>query len=213
MRVNMGCGMTPTPGWMNFDNSISVRLAKHRGLVRLLFAVGALNGGQMKFLDFAAKSGIRWADATRIPLPPSSVEVLYSCHMLEHLHPEAARRFLAEAHRVLKPAGLLRIAVPDLGRLVRSYLEEGDADKFLAATLLAAPARAGVWERVKFLLVGDRHHRWMYDGGSLSRLLEQSGFAGARIMAPGDTNIVEPGSLDLHERAEESVYIEATRRA
>ena len=26
-RVNVGCGRTPTPGWLNFDNSPSVRLA------------------------------------------------------------------------------------------------------------------------------------------------------------------------------------------
>jgi hypothetical protein len=28
IRVNVGCGTAPTPGWTNFDNSLSVRIAR-----------------------------------------------------------------------------------------------------------------------------------------------------------------------------------------
>jgi hypothetical protein len=28
LRVNVGCGSSPTPGWVNFDNSLSVRAAR-----------------------------------------------------------------------------------------------------------------------------------------------------------------------------------------
>ena len=28
VRVNVGCGSSPTPGWVNFDNSLSVRAAR-----------------------------------------------------------------------------------------------------------------------------------------------------------------------------------------
>ena len=28
VRINVGCGMTPTPGWTNYDNSLSVKLAR-----------------------------------------------------------------------------------------------------------------------------------------------------------------------------------------
>jgi len=28
MRVNIGCGQSPTPGWINFDNSLTVKIAR-----------------------------------------------------------------------------------------------------------------------------------------------------------------------------------------
>ena len=52
----------------------------------------------------------------------------------------------------------------------------------------------------------------MYDGRSLARLLVESGFVGATVMPAGTTNIPDPGSLDLEERSEESVYVEAMQR-
>ena len=30
LKINIGCGDTPTKGWSNYDNSWSVRLAKKR---------------------------------------------------------------------------------------------------------------------------------------------------------------------------------------
>jgi predicted SAM-dependent methyltransferase len=38
--------------------------------------------------------------------------------MIEHLDRREARSFLAEARRVLRPGGVLRLAAPDLSRLV-----------------------------------------------------------------------------------------------
>jgi hypothetical protein len=49
----------------------------------------------------------------------------------------------------------------------------------------------------------------MYDGLSLSRLLEAQGFAPPRILKAGETQINDPKNLDLYERAYESVYVEA----
>jgi hypothetical protein len=28
LRVNIGCGQTPTEGWNNYDNSLAVRIAR-----------------------------------------------------------------------------------------------------------------------------------------------------------------------------------------
>jgi len=51
----------------------------------------------------------------------------------------------------------------------------------------------------------------MYDGNSLSKLLEKNGFAEADVLPPGETIIPEPGALDLEERSSESVYVEAKK--
>ena len=61
------------------------------------------------------------------------------------------------------------------------------------------------------MLIGPRHHLWMYDGESLARLLREAGFADVAVEPPGVTRIVDPGGLDLKEREAESVYVEAAR--
>lgn len=40
-----------------------------------------------------------------IPCGPGSIDIVYSNQLMEHLHPEDARRQLEEIHRVLKPGG------------------------------------------------------------------------------------------------------------
>ena len=64
-------------------------------------------------------------------------------------------------------------------------------------------------EKIKFVLVGPRHHHWMYDGNSMCKLLSDVGFDHAQVVAAGETTLPNPGSLDLTERARESVYVEA----
>jgi len=131
--------------------------------------------------------------------------------MIEHLDRREARSFLAEVRRILRPGGVVRIAAPYIARLVREYLATEDADGFVAASHmgLTRPASLAGWAR--WITVGPRHHLWMYDGGSLSRLLTQAGFADAAVMPPGTTMIEDPGRLDLAERSDESVYAEAVQ--
>ncbi len=211
-RVNIGCGTTPTPGWRNYDNSFSVRLARHRAVAGLLGGLGLLGEDQRNFIAYARGSEIRWADVRRgIPEADASAEVVYSCHMIEHLDRHEALGFLKEARRILAPGGILRVAAPDLRYHVDRYLQDGDADEFVEGILLARrPARTRR-ERLKRWLVGDRDHLWMYDGASLCRLLADVGFADPQVLEPGKTSIRDPGGLDLAERSRESVFVEALR--
>ncbi|MBN2218315.1 MAG: methyltransferase domain-containing protein [Pirellulales bacterium] len=208
-RLNVGCGGTPTPGWKNYDNSWSVRLARWPVVAMLFGKLGGFRESR-KFIAVVKQSGIRWADATRrIPEPDRSADVLYSSHMVEHLNKDQAMRFLKEARRVLVPGGIIRIAVPDVRYHVNNYLQDQDADRFIEATLLVHP-RPNTWiSKLKYLLVGDRHHMWMYDGASLCKLLSSAGFQNPRVMEPGTTMIQEPGELNLREREPESVFVEA----
>ena len=131
--------------------------------------------------------------------------------MIEHLDRSEARAFLAEVRRVLRPGGVVRIAAPDLSLIVSDYVATGDADGFVAGIHMGLDRPTGLRGRVKWAVAGPRHHLWMYDGGSLTRLLRETGFADATVMASGSTRITEPGQLDLRERASESVYVEAVR--
>ena len=211
-RANVGCGMTPTRGWRNFDNSFSLKLAQHGWLASALGKLGLLSGPQREYVEFCRRERIEWADATRrLPLPDASVDVLYSSHMLEHLDPEDARRFLGEARRVLAPGGILRVSVPDLARQVADYSASGDADAFVAASYTCVPRPKSLVARLEHIAVGPRHHQWMYDGRSLVRLVQAAGFGDPVVVEAGRTTIADPGPLDLAERADESVYVEARK--
>jgi predicted SAM-dependent methyltransferase len=210
-KINVGCGSTPTPGWINFDNSPMVRVARYPSMVRALRLLGVLGDHQVQFADVIARMGIRWADAGRLPLSDGSITVVYSSHMLEHLDRTGAVRCLREFFRVLTPGGVLRLAVPDIERLACAYLSTRDADSFVESTLLSAPNPKTLAEKARLIAVGMRHHLWMYDGPSLVRLVETHGFEDARVMRSGETMIPDPGALDLRERESESVYVEAKK--
>ncbi len=95
--LNIGCGTVLDPRWENID------------LVACAPGVRAHD----------ILSGLPYRDAT--------IDAVYSSHVLEHLTPAQAEALLREARRVLRPGGVIRIAVPDLEGIARAYLREVDA--------------------------------------------------------------------------------------
>lgn len=66
-----------------------------------------------------------------IPFNDNTYDLVYHSHVLEHFTKEDAVKFIEECFRVLKPGGIIRIAIPDLEKIVREYLtclEEGIKD-------------------------------------------------------------------------------------
>jgi cephalosporin hydroxylase/predicted SAM-dependent methyltransferase len=97
LRVNLGCGQRFHSDWLNFD-------------------VVPVN------------SQVLAHDLTQaLPLDDGSCAVVYHSHVLEHLPKADAPRFIAECFRVLKPGGILRVAVPDMEGIARAYLKQLDA--------------------------------------------------------------------------------------
>lgn len=211
-RINVGCGTTPTVGWLNFDNSFSLKLSKFSKLSTILYNANLINRPQLEYIQFCQQTNVEWANVTRkIPIPNNSSEVVYSSHMLEHLDRDDAMVFLQEAKRVLATGGIIRLALPDIEKKVRSYVDDADADLFVASTNMCVPRPRSFSQRLRIVVVGTRHHQWMYDGKSLCKLLTGAGFTDAKIFAAGGTRISNPAPLDLFERADESVYVEAVK--
>jgi SAM-dependent methyltransferase len=189
---------------------MSLRIAQYPFITYILNKCGMLKKEQREFVQFFTKNNIQWADATKcIPLPDSSVEILYSSHMMEHLDRKEVESFLKEARRILCKNGIIRIVVPDLRKLIDKYLADGDSDAFIEKTGMAPKNPKTLIDRIGYCLTGERRHRWMYDGPAVVRLLVSMGFRDPRILPAGATMIPDPGDLNLSELAGQSIYTEA----
>jgi SAM-dependent methyltransferase len=212
VKVNVGCGRSPIPGWVNIDNSLSVRLARLRSPALHRAARRLIGGARAEFARTARAEGIRYGDArSGLPFADGVVDIVYSSHMFEHLSPGAAIMFLAEAHRVLRTGGVLRLVVPDLSRLVSTYQETADADAFVSSLHMSPPDAGSLIGRLQERFGGFRGHRWMYDERSLTDRVVGAGFVDVTALPAGATTIAVPNGLDLSERRSESIYIEGTR--
>lgn len=90
--LNLGCGSTFHPDWTNLD------FAPHPPHV----------------LGYDLRHGV--------PFPDGLFDAVYHSHVLEHMSRQGAPDFLRECLRVLRPGGILRVAVPDLEGIARAYL-------------------------------------------------------------------------------------------
>ena len=210
--VNIGCGSSPTEGWRNFDNSPAIKLARSPFKYFLAKSLGLLNPTHINYIEWLKKNKIEFCDATKkIPLSDNSVKTLYSSHMFEHLSRDASIMFLNEARRVLSDDGVMRIAVPDLELMITTYNKNKNAEQFMENSLLTAPPIDSLKKMVQLFFSGYRHHQWMYDGNSLVSLITKQKFSTVIIQSNGETLIKEPGELNLSEREQESIIVEATK--
>ena len=97
----------------------------------------------------------------------NSVDLIYTCHVLEYFDRIQVKDVLKEWRRVLKPKGILRVAVPDFEALIKVYQQYGNL------SLIIGPLY-GRWE-----IEGSKkvvYHRTVYDFESLKKVLESAGF-------------------------------------
>lgn len=166
--VNIGCGAIFHPDWVNLD------------LVPVSPAVQS----------YDARKGL--------PFSANSVDACYSSHVLEHLSHQEALPFLVQAHRILKPGGVVRIVVPDLEAIVRHYLaalEQMETDRNTAEPVYD-------WMLLELLDQMVRSH----NGGEMGRYLDQ---------LPPDRRAFVAGrlgcELELYEQARGRTFREKLR--
>lgn len=146
VRLNIGCGTDYKKGWINIDNN------SDNNIVTL-----DLN------LDL------------RDPLPfeDNTADFIFNEHFFEHLSPEVGVKAMQDMLRVLKPDGVMRIAMPDLESVVHHYLhvplKDDPVIKDFKIDFVKTPAE---WINMSFRWWG---HEWLYDYEELVRRLMEAG--------------------------------------
>lgn len=96
----------------------------------------------------------------------NTIDLIYCCHALEYFDRNDAEIALKEWYRVLKPGGVLRLAVPDFEAIVSLYLNGSLMDRGILGPLYGRM-------KVKDIYI---YHKTVYDFYSLKELLERIGF-------------------------------------
>ncbi len=124
---------------------------------------------------------LRWG----LPFARGAAQAVYLCHVLEHCYyPDEALTVMADIHRVLAPAGVVRIVVPDIEQCLRAYVRRDR--RFFAARRAQWPwwpptgtplesflGYAGVGASPDAFVSS---HKFGYDYETLRLLLRRAGF-------------------------------------
>jgi SAM-dependent methyltransferase len=172
-RVNVGAGKYPMPGWLNLDLVPRHRFVHH-------------------------------ADATgAMPLPDASVACVFREHMIEHLPFAGAKGFLAEAFRVPRPGGRIRLVTPDMERILA--LPQGGEDPVATAYLAWATGKHHGSEKPDPVFAVNamfrfHGHQLIYTRAILGGLVERAGFTGAHFPEVGSSEDATLRGLESHGR-------------
>ncbi len=175
--------------------------------------------------DRDPNSGAVYLDAAEpFPFEDATFDYVYSEHLIEHLPYEAGLFTLEECRRILKPGGRIRIATPDMERIVSlQYAPPGGVEERYARWLTESyfPEAAGRRWAVYAINQVFRGwgHRFLYDQHTLQAVLEKVGFTAIRPRSFGqsdDVNLIgvkghglEAGNRQMSEF--ETMILEATR--
>ena len=150
-----------------------------------------------------------WLDVRNgLPFQSSSVDSIYSTHLLEHFYPDELSRTLRECFRVTKSGAGVRIVVPNLRNAIIAY-GQGRIDWFDDAFPRHYESIGG---RFTNFLFCDGQHRSAFDFSHLEEMLANAGFCKVVEVAEG-RSVVYGDSVPTYDQGKgdlsHSLYVEA----
>lgn len=94
LKLHIGCGTNYFEDWTNIDNN---------------------SDNNIQRLD------LNWDLRNPLPYEENSVDFIFNEHFLEHLTVLEGLKALMDFKRILKPDGIMRIAIPDLADCIKLY--------------------------------------------------------------------------------------------
>lgn len=159
-KVHVGCGKNYLDGFINIDANFQRRV------------------------DYLLDARVG------LPFPDESIELIYSCHMLEHVHITEAVEILKEWLRVLSPSGYVRLTLPDFNHIFQ--ILAGSTSSLFPRSFGSLQGQA-----INFLFC-DGQHKFAYSPELVRELALMVGFGKALPAEEVDCNIkgieqTEPG--------------------
>ncbi len=139
-------------------------------------------------IDGADLPHIHQHDVTKLDMQSDTVDIIYCSHGLEYFDRTEAINVLTEWYRVLKPKGILRLAVPDFSAICELY----SSGKYSLESFLG-PLYGKIDLNGTFV-----YHKTAYDFDSLFTLLTASGFSDIQCY---DWRKTEHAIYDDHSQA------------
>lgn len=198
-KLNIGCGLSVAPGWLNLDASLNAWISdKPAWMHRLGYKASGAHSfySEAEYLQTLRENRFIYHDIEYgLPFRDGTMDFIFSSHFLEHLDKERGQELLKECSRILKPAGVLRIGVPDLEYAWELY-RRGKKERMLHDYFFTGTE------------TGFSQHRYAYDFELLSEALEAAGFKQIRRCSfrEGATPDLEV----LDNRAEYTLFVEAS---
>jgi predicted SAM-dependent methyltransferase len=202
VKVNLGSGLHVAPGWINVDGSLKTALAGWpRWALRFIYPLlSNPTHSRENFISLVRSNVFIIHDLKYgVPLLANAADFCFASHLIHHLYKDDARRLLLDIRRVLKPGGIVRIAVPDLEFIVGLYLQ-GQREEAI--------------ERYFFYPSASRNElctrHYQYDFVLLIQLLESAGFVNVRRCEcrQGKTPDIEM----LDRLPKETLFVEAEKQ-
>jgi SAM-dependent methyltransferase len=196
-KLHIGAFDVVHEGWLNTDVTPHMAVARVPGLAGALRRAGRMSDERWAAHREGTFRALHYLDLTQpLPYPDGAFEAVFGSHVLEHLTPGEAEDVLRELHRVLRPGGIVRIAVPDLDRVIAEY-DPSAPDDFLF----------GMWQGRERSTSRHRHW-WLYNERSLGDVLARTGFTDITRCAFREGRCPDVERIDSRP---ESLFMEGVR--
>jgi predicted SAM-dependent methyltransferase len=184
--------------------SIRSYLATHT-VRKLQIGAGPTQSADWLTTDILAKLRKRtvYLDATRrFPIEDAAIDYVFSEHMIEHVPYLDGKAMLAECFRVLKPGGKIRLATPDLMRMIHLMQDEPSATAREYITWSAANFLAAGTPQTAIHVLNNQFrnygHQFLYDEMCLADLMQRAGFTRIERFEMGVSNDANLHGIEQH---------------
>ena len=176
-KLHLGCGGNYFEEWVNIDNNKNFKADLYHDLRKSL------------------------------PFKDNTVSFIYNEHFFEHFTVEEGLQMLRDFYRVLKPGGILRIAMPDLDEIICGYQDNNWKEQ----EWVKRPRYEYIQTSAEYINICFRgwDHKYLYNSEELARRLKEAGFETLNKVPFHESKY--PELRHLETRKESSLIYEATK--
>jgi len=168
--------------------------------------IGAGSNGLTGWLNttlYPFEDGMVFMDGTvPFPIPDNTLDYVFSEHVIEHVKFEDGFFMLKDSFRTLKRGGRIRIATPDLAKIIAIYTNpDGNAQRQYIKWIMDT-FRPQIGEYNPAHVINQSFHGWehvfIYDQATLKQSFENAGFVDVKQYTPNNSDDEHLNGIEQH---------------